>query len=95
MIYMLSNDLRISAESLCDKHLKESIVDTCSAVSYYLWVFHSDTVAFDAPAYFDPNRKTDTPISKIPRAFQPLKSGQADLYQWVIKHPNHYSHLML
>lgn len=94
MIYMLSRDLQLSAETLCDKHLNESIVDTASAVSYYLWLNHSDTVAFDAANYFNPNRKSETPTSKIPRAFYPLKGGQRDFYDWVLMHPNRYSHLL-
>lgn len=93
MIYLLSKDFQKSCTNLCDQHLKESIIDTGITVSYYLWVYESESVAFDAAHYFSPSRKIKTFNSAIPRALYPVR-GPKDLKDWVLKSHSNYSYLI-
>ena len=92
MIYLLSKDFRQSCDGLCDQHLNESIVDACMCVSYYLWIFESSRVAFDAAKFFNNKKKSHT-SSEIYRAFYPI-SSKKDLYDWVVKSPSNYTFLV-
>jgi len=93
MIYLLSKDFRKSCEMLCDLHLNESIIDTATTLSYYLWTHHRDTVAFDAAHFFSEKSRLDNIKSDIPRAYYPLR-GTKDFREWVIQSQSHYAFLI-
>ena len=88
MIYLLSKTLQESAQSLCDTHLSETILDTGMAISYYLWVNRRDSVAFDAAVFFTSGN--DDRQTKITRAMYPLR-GRKDMCEWVTQSPNNYT----
>lgn len=93
MIYLLSKDLRLSSQEICDAHLKESIVDVNKALGFFLWNTVRNEVAFDAAYYYNDPHGFESAQSNIPRAVYPNK-GQKDFYDWVMMSPSHYAFLI-
>ena len=94
MIYLLTKNLRMSAQSLCDQHLNETILDAAMAISFYLWEYQKESVAFDAGQYFTGSKGRPQQLtSEIPRALFPLR-GSKDLYDWITLDPSNYTFLI-